>query len=119
MKLNKKQISEINNIFKKAEVFISKISRTSIFDIGYIRIKGKIILGFHLECYKNNNNKPKHADIQFWIGEVKDFEEKTIDFFLEDFKYTEKNGLEIENLKSSEIEKYKLQLYDIVSKNVL
>lgn len=119
MKLNEKQISEINNIFERAEKFVSKITRTSTFDIGYIKIKGKWLLGFHLELYARNNNKPKHADIQFWIGEVKDLKKETIDLFLEDFEYTEKNGLEIENLKASEIEKYKLQLYDIVSKNVL
>ncbi|WP_396195945.1 hypothetical protein [Flavobacterium sp.] len=119
MKLNEKQINEIHNIFQIAEKFVSKITRKSSFDIGYVKIKNKWLLGFHLELYARNNNKPKHADIQFWIGEVKDFKKETIDLFLEDFEYTEKNGLEIENLKVSEIEKYKLQLYDMVSKNVL
>jgi hypothetical protein len=119
MKLNEKQISEISNIFERAEKFISKTTRTSIFDIGYIKIKGNWLLGFHLELYSRNSNKPKRADIQFWVGEVKDFKEETIDLFIEDFQYTKKNGLEIENLKASEIEKYRSQLYDMVSKNVL
>lgn len=119
MKLNERQISEINNIFERAEKFISKTTRTSIFDIGYIKIKGKWSLGFHLELYAKKNNKPKHADIQFWIGEIKDFKKETIDLFLEYFEYNEKNGLDIENLKLSEIKKYKLLVYEIVSKNVL
>ena len=119
MKLDEKQKNEINNIFERAERFISKTTRTPIFDIGYIKLKNKTLLGWHLELYTKYKNKPKHADIEFWVGEVKDLKKETIDLFLEDFGYTEKNGLEITNLKSSEIEKYKLQLYDIVSKNVL
>lgn len=119
MKLNQKQIIEINNVLERAEKFISKTTRTSIFDIGYIKIKEKWLLGFHLELYSKNNSKPKHADIQFWVGEVKDFKQETIDLFLEDFNCNEKNSLEIENLKILEITKYKLQLYDIIYKNVL
>ena len=117
MKLNNNQLQEIDNIFSIAEKFTSKISRKPIFDIGYIKIKNKVLLGYHLECYPVNNKIPKHVDIQFWIGEVKDFKKETIDLFLEDFEYTEKNGLEIEKLKKEDILKYKNILIDIVSKN--
>lgn len=117
MKLNKQQLNKIEDIFKRAELFISKTTRTPIFDIGYIKIKDKIVLGFHLECYTKQGNMPKHIDIQFWVGEINDFKQNTIDIFLEEFSYDKNNGLEIEKLKVSEIEKHKLNLFEIISKN--
>ena len=118
MNLNTSQIEEINNIFSRAEKFITNPTRTPIFDISYIKIKGKILLGFHLELYTRQDKKPKHVDIEFWIGELKDLKKETIKLFLENFEYTEKNGLVIKNLKVNDVKKYKLQLLDIVSKNV-
>lgn len=119
MKLSKQQLDKIEDVFTRAEKFVSKPTRTPIFDIGYIKIKDKIVLGFHLECYTKHEKTPKHADIQFWIGAVNDFKKTTTDLFIEEFPYDKNNGLEIEKLKVSEIGKHKLDLYQMISNNIV
>lgn len=117
MKINNDQITQIENVFKRAEVFISKPTRTSIFDIGFIKIKNKTLLGFHLELYAKYEKNPKQADIQFWIGTVDNLKEETICTFLEDFQFTDSNSLAVNNLKVSELAKLKADLQLMISNN--
>lgn len=112
------EIKEIEQIFETSNKFLSKISRKANFDIGYVKIKDKLLLGYHLECYTSINNKPKRVDVQFWIGSVTDLKEETIDKFLEEFPYDKTNGYEIYSLKINDIEKHKLAVYEIIGANI-
>lgn len=114
MKLNSTQIQQINHIFNKAEIFLNKPTRTPFFDIGYIKLKNKILLGFHIELYTKQGKIAKSANLEFWVGEVKDFKKETIDLFLEEFEYNESNGINIDDLKLPDIQIFKNKLETLI-----
>lgn len=112
MKITEIQKEQIKSVFIRAEVFISKLSRNAIFDIEILKYtKEKIAVGIHLECYTKQDGKPKHVDIQVWAGKVKDFKEESLDDFVCDTEFNDKNSLEFENIKLDKLQSHLSEVY--------
>lgn len=110
---------EIDNIFNIAKNFLEKTARKNYSDINYsiISKKCKLILGWHLQCYKKSEGSPKCVFLEFFIGSVRGFDNKSIDEFLETYEYDGDNGFKISILKASEVDNYKSKVFELIKQN--
>lgn len=110
---------EIDNVFNTVKNFLEKTARKNNFDINYsiISKKSKLVLGWHLECYKRSKDNSKCVFLEFFIGSVRGFDEKSIDEFLETYEYDGDTGFKIKISKVSDIDNYKSKVFELIKQN--